>query len=131
ADYGPLVRVLIRALQRDPKARYSSASDFGRALSALLPDPITARDEVTRFYERLDALEEGRQRSSSASITAAPVSQGSILPEPSAVEDEAPLTAMAMALTGVVVVALTALLLAGVVGVGALLFGRTPLPTDL
>lgn len=60
AEYGPLVGVLVRALQRDPAARYASAADFGRALSALLPDPITARDEVTRFYRQIAALEQGQ-----------------------------------------------------------------------
>ncbi len=58
--YGPLVTVLVRALQRGPGSRYIVASDFGRALSNLLPDPITARDEVTRFYETLRDLEHGR-----------------------------------------------------------------------
>jgi len=58
-SYGPLVNVLVRALQRDPSARFGSAQQFGRALSALLPDPITARDEVTRFFEVINALNEG------------------------------------------------------------------------
>ena len=58
-SYGPLIKVLVRALQRDPKARYPSAHDFGRALSSLLPDPITARDEVTRFFRVVNALHEG------------------------------------------------------------------------
>jgi tRNA A-37 threonylcarbamoyl transferase component Bud32 len=60
APYAPLVPVLVRGLQRDPAARYASAADFGRALSALLPDPITARDEVVRFYRVIDAIEQGR-----------------------------------------------------------------------
>lgn len=58
--YAPMVGPLVRALQRDPKARYSTAEDFGRALSALLPDPITARDEVVRFYEKMEALDQGK-----------------------------------------------------------------------
>lgn len=58
--YAPLVGVLVRALQRDPRARFESAQEFGRALSGLLPDPITARDEVVRFYEMLDSFEQGR-----------------------------------------------------------------------
>jgi len=56
ATYGPLISVLVRALQRDPSARYATAADFGRALSGLLPDPITARDEVVGFYEQLREL---------------------------------------------------------------------------
>jgi tRNA A-37 threonylcarbamoyl transferase component Bud32 len=58
--YAPLVPVLVRGLQRDPAARYATAADFGRALSALLPDPITARDEVVRFYKVVEALDQGR-----------------------------------------------------------------------
>ena len=54
--YGPLISVLVRALQRDPAARFATAQDFSRALSGLLPDPITARDEVVRFYQELHAL---------------------------------------------------------------------------
>ena len=92
SDYGPLVRVLIRALQRDPKARYHSAEDFGRALSALLPDPITARDEVVRFFEKVQALEEGRRRSNGAPLTNPPESQGSLLVEPSEPAEEEPET---------------------------------------
>ncbi len=60
ATYSPLVPVLVRALQRDPKARFQSAESFGRALSSLLPDPITARDEVTRFYELVHATDAGK-----------------------------------------------------------------------
>ncbi|MBN2798379.1 MAG: protein kinase [Deltaproteobacteria bacterium] len=58
--YGALIPVLVRALQRDPNARFPSAAAFGRALSALLPDPITARDAVTRFYRLVDDLREGK-----------------------------------------------------------------------
>jgi hypothetical protein len=59
-SYGPLIGVLVRALQRDPEGRFPNASDFGRALSSLLPDPITARDEVVRFYIDIDALDRGK-----------------------------------------------------------------------
>ena len=58
-SFGPLVNVLVRALQRDPAARFANASEMGRALSALLPDPITARDEVSRHYQIVTALNEG------------------------------------------------------------------------
>jgi serine/threonine-protein kinase len=57
--YGPLVSVLVRALQRDPEARFINAAEYGRALSSLLPDPITARDEVVSFYRLVSALNEG------------------------------------------------------------------------
>lgn len=57
--YGPLVPVLVRALQRDPEARFATAAELGRSLSSLLPDPITARDEVEKFYKMVCALNEG------------------------------------------------------------------------
>ncbi|MFK7927473.1 MAG: serine/threonine protein kinase [Myxococcota bacterium] len=60
SQYTRLVGVLVRALQRDPSARYPTAAEFGRALSALLPDPITARDEVVRFNTAVQAAEQGR-----------------------------------------------------------------------
>ncbi|MCA9489169.1 MAG: protein kinase [Myxococcales bacterium] len=66
AAYGPLVGVLVRALQRDPAARYESAEAFGRALSALLPDPITARDELVRFAADLEAMDKPRPRAVAA-----------------------------------------------------------------
>jgi len=80
--YGPLVGVLVRALQRDPEARYLDASEFGRALSSLLPDPITARDEVVSFYRMVSALNEGvpvEQAAKSADFRSeVPPSQGSL-----------------------------------------------------
>ncbi|MCB9671277.1 MAG: serine/threonine protein kinase [Alphaproteobacteria bacterium] len=81
-QYAPLVGPLVRALQRDPKARFQTAEDFGRALSALLPDPITARDEVNRFTQLLNELEAGRSTleitASHALPSAAPGSVGSV-----------------------------------------------------
>ncbi|MEQ1503242.1 MAG: protein kinase [Myxococcota bacterium] len=70
--YGPLIGVLVRALQRDPAARFETAAAFGRALSALLPDPITARDEVVKFWERLDALDRGARLSPRSRAPASP-----------------------------------------------------------
>lgn len=58
--YSALVPVLMRALQRDPNARYQSAGDFGRALSELMVSPITARDELVRFYDYIHALDTGK-----------------------------------------------------------------------
>ncbi len=60
AAYQPLVSVLIRALQRDPRARYSTAEEFGRALAASVPDPISARDELLKFNERATAVDAGK-----------------------------------------------------------------------
>jgi serine/threonine protein kinase len=62
ASCSPLVGVLVRALQRDPAARYDSAATFGRALSALLPDPVTARDDLVRFVREIEALDRDRER---------------------------------------------------------------------
>jgi hypothetical protein len=53
-----LVRVLIRGLQRDARSRFATAADFGRALSDLLPDPITAREDTARFFRQVHALYE-------------------------------------------------------------------------
>lgn len=129
-EYGPLVRVLIRALQRDPKARYTTASEFGRALSALLPDPITARDEVTRFYEKIAALEEGRAKSGPAPGTS-PGSQGSMLPDASAAaearRDDAT-SPWLVALGGVILLTAVGLGVVGVVGAGAMLAQQQPDP---
>jgi hypothetical protein len=60
AAYQRLVPVLIRALQRDPRARFSSAEEFGKALAASFPDPMPARDELLRFYERAALVDAGR-----------------------------------------------------------------------
>ncbi|MFT4625552.1 MAG: serine/threonine protein kinase, partial [Myxococcota bacterium] len=68
-SYGPLMSVLVRALQRSPEARFSSAESFGRSLSRLLPDPITARDEVVRFYRIIDALGAGRVSEAKEELT--------------------------------------------------------------
>lgn len=53
--FAPLGNVLVRALQRDPAARFSSASAMGRALSGLVTDPVTARDRLVRFQKDLVA----------------------------------------------------------------------------
>lgn len=58
--YGQLVPVLMRALQRDASARYATAGDFGRALSELMQSPITARDELKRFFEYVEAIDRGK-----------------------------------------------------------------------
>ena len=55
-EYGALGRVLVRALQRDPMARFESALSMGRALSDLIQDPISARDGLNRFQEQMASL---------------------------------------------------------------------------
>ncbi len=54
---GQLGSILVRALQRDPAARYQTASEMGRALGALLPDPVTAREAVERFQAEMAQLD--------------------------------------------------------------------------
>ncbi len=76
--YAPLIQVLVRAMQRDPKARFHTAADFGRALSALLPDPITAREEVTQFYQSVEALDRGRPLAAKPGETPAPATGASL-----------------------------------------------------
>lgn len=65
-QYAPLMNVLVRALQRDASSRFPTAAAFGRALSELLPDPITARDEVLRFQDALEVVRGGAPRASAA-----------------------------------------------------------------
>lgn len=59
-EYRPLVGVLVRALQRDPAARYRNAAEFGRELSALLPDPVTVRENLSHFSDMVSALRAGK-----------------------------------------------------------------------
>jgi hypothetical protein len=75
--YGPLAPILVRALQRDPEARYSTAHAMGKALTALLPDPVQAREHLLRFQAQMVGLADGgaspaRERPRSASTFAAP-----------------------------------------------------------
>ncbi len=56
--YADLAGVLVRALQRDPHARYRSAEAMARALSLLVPDPMKARDDLVRKVAELRALDQ-------------------------------------------------------------------------
>lgn len=71
--FNPLARVLMRALQRDPAARFDSAAAMGRALSEMIVDPVTARDRLVRFQReiqaRADAAAEGRPTGASTAPT--------------------------------------------------------------
>lgn len=57
-EHGHLAPVLMRALQRDPAARFSSAATMGRALAALIPDPMRAREELVAFHATMAGLTE-------------------------------------------------------------------------
>ena len=56
--YLDLSSVLVRALHRDPAARFRSAAAMGKSLAALVADPMGARDDLVRLVadlKRLDA----------------------------------------------------------------------------
>ncbi len=55
--HAALGSVLVRALQRDPAARFPSAAAFGRALSALIPDPVAVHDTTVVLYREFRNLE--------------------------------------------------------------------------
>ena len=55
-SFTPLGPVLVRALQRDPMARYTSAAAMSKALMAICEDPATAREETVKFYRTMAPL---------------------------------------------------------------------------
>lgn len=59
-SYQNIVPVFMKALSVEPRARYQTAGRFATALSAILPDPVTVREEMVRFYAIMDALEQGK-----------------------------------------------------------------------
>ncbi len=58
-EYGPLVPPLIRALQRDPAARFPSALAMGQAFSGLIPDPVLLRKQLLGLYDSMKRLADG------------------------------------------------------------------------
>jgi hypothetical protein len=65
-EYAALARVLVRALQRDPMARFDSAQSMGRALVSLMQDPVSARDRLSHFQEQMTVLDKAPKRLPSA-----------------------------------------------------------------
>jgi hypothetical protein len=63
--YAPLIKVLVRALQRDPAARFATAADMAKELSDLLPAPVQARDETVQFWRQISELEQTEVAASS------------------------------------------------------------------
>ncbi len=61
-EYAPLARVLVRALQRDPMARFRNAQEMGKALVGLMQDPVSARDRLSHFQERMTGLNKAPKR---------------------------------------------------------------------
>jgi serine/threonine protein kinase len=122
-SYGALRNVLLRALQPDAAGRYPSAADMSRDLSMLLPDPITARDEVVRFYQRLDALDHGKPlpaQSGARPVTASSAGSQASFSQAGSQVEPAPMSLFSIGITaagiGAVVVGLVALAFVGVVG---------------
>ena len=54
---GVLAPVLVRALQRDPNARFPSALAFQRSLGGMLANPVTAREQLVHFWATLMELQ--------------------------------------------------------------------------
>jgi serine/threonine protein kinase len=55
-DFAGLGGVLVRAMQRDPAARFTDASAMGRALAGLISDPVKAKEQLIRLQARLTQL---------------------------------------------------------------------------
>jgi eukaryotic-like serine/threonine-protein kinase len=56
--YAVLVPTLIRALQRDPAARFASMQTFGRALLGLLSDPPSSQEHLVRFHHAMAEIQD-------------------------------------------------------------------------
>jgi len=57
-EHAPLASLLVRALQRDPAARFRNCRELGQALAGLVPDPVAAREQLVSFYGTLRTLSE-------------------------------------------------------------------------
>ena len=57
--YAKLIGVLVRALQRDPAARYQDAASFGQALAGLMPDSMKIKSELVEFVQLISSLRSG------------------------------------------------------------------------
>ncbi|MEC7986669.1 MAG: serine/threonine-protein kinase [Myxococcota bacterium] len=61
-DYKEIKPLLMRALQRDPEARFATAEDMGKALSGLSSDLVRAREDLIFFYKKIKELRENPKR---------------------------------------------------------------------
>ena len=80
AELGPL---LMRALQRDPHARYPHCASMAMGLAQLIREPIAARDQLLRFYATVLALERSQGAAverSSSTFSRAELSKGTMDP---------------------------------------------------
>jgi serine/threonine protein kinase len=62
-----LISHLVRALQRDQSGRYLSADEMGTALTSLVPDPVTARNDLNSFLVKVEDLKRSGKRTDSIS----------------------------------------------------------------
>ncbi|MCP4807332.1 MAG: protein kinase [Proteobacteria bacterium] len=73
--HAPLVPVLLRALQRDPAARFQDTGQMALALGRLTPDPVLAREQVLHFHHTVSQLAQGQlpePRRSASTMSRAP-----------------------------------------------------------
>lgn len=78
-----LGRVLMRALQRDPHARYPSCGSMGEELAALISEPLRAREQLLRFHATVEALarsEASGEARGSSTLSRTGASKGTIDP---------------------------------------------------
>ncbi|MCB9741883.1 MAG: protein kinase [Alphaproteobacteria bacterium] len=59
--HGPLVPILIRALQRDPFGRWPDAMLMAQALARLVPDQVVARQQLLNFQSTILTLDRLRK----------------------------------------------------------------------
>lgn len=136
--YRQLGPVLVRALQRDPAARYPTAKALAAALAARIDDPVRVRDQLAQLQETLARLQDapesqlpgsrgthsaGRTQSTHPPTAGLPLSVGTslqprILEEPEFTTSpgkvrprSAPWVARALAAAGVAVLGFTAITL--------------------
>ena len=84
-SYQPLVDLFMRALKADPNERFSTAASFGSGLAELVPDPISARDELVRFYTMMVELNEGREAPTYPELAMLPPSDVSDVGRPTSI----------------------------------------------
>jgi serine/threonine protein kinase len=109
-SYTPLGGVLTRAMHVDPLQRFATAAEMGRHLADLLPDPVTVRDEMVRFVERIAELARQERprasRSETSDLSSVPSRRAAsvdLAPAPSSVNGEQR-TILFSALVGMVTV---------------------------
>jgi eukaryotic-like serine/threonine-protein kinase len=55
-EHAPLASLLVRALQRDPAARFRSCRELSQAMGRLVPDPASSREQLVSFFSTLRTL---------------------------------------------------------------------------